>query len=260
MYVRLWGLIAVVALAGTACGSDGKASSRDADTSANALFASQWTLQEGRLGVPLDGVAVTARFTASRVTGSSGCNTYNGPVRIEGTGIVIGPSFASTEKACEPRVAAVETAYLALLPRATRFAVEGGRLTLSDASGDALLVYSATSANALLGKWNTTSLYTGNAVESVISGTEVTAEFTDTAVSGRATCNTYQGGYTTTADHITIGPLASTMMACAEPAEGAQEQHYLQALALAATWQVTGNKLTLLRADGGIAVTYDRAP
>jgi hypothetical protein len=38
-----------------------------------------------------------------------------------------------------------------------------------------------------------------------------------------------------------------------------QEQQYLHALGLAKRFEVAGTRLTLLRADGGIAVVLERA-
>jgi heat shock protein HslJ len=55
---------------------------------------------------------------------------------------------------------------------------------------------------------------------------------------------------------ISIGPLASTLRACADPALDTQEQQYLAALQLAASFQAAGNRLDLMRADGGIAVSF----
>ena len=58
---------------------------------------------------------------------------------------------------------------------------------------------------------------------------------------------------------IRIGPLASTLRACADPAVDTQEQQFLAALELARTYQVTGNQLTLFREGDTIAVTALRA-
>ena len=56
-----------------------------------------------------------------------------------------------------------------------------------------------------------------------------------------------------------IGPLASTLRACADPAIDQQERDYVAALELARTFSLAGGNLTLLREDGGIAVTFVRS-
>ena len=49
------------------------------------------------------------------------------------------------------------------------------------------------------------------------------------------------------------------MMACTDAAVSTQEQQYLQALELAKTFEVVGDRLSLFRADGGYAVVFERA-
>ena len=87
----------------------------------------------------------------------------------------------------------------------------------------------------------------------------VTALFDGTTVSGESGCNTFGGPYTVNGTSIRIGPLNSTLRACADDALNTQEAQYLMALELAASFQVKGNRLDLLRADGGIAVTLEAA-
>jgi heat shock protein HslJ len=83
----------------------------------------------------------------------------------------------------------------------------------------------------------------------VITGTQITALF-DTEqqlVSGSSGCNTYTGSLNTATGAFAIGPLASTMMACAEPA-GIMEQEtaFLAALggATSFAWSVAADAVT----------------
>jgi heat shock protein HslJ len=86
---------------------------------------------------PLPGTSITATFTeGGKLTGSGGCNRYTtsfttdqGRMRIEAP--------ASTKKHC-PEPAGVmeqEAAYLAVLPSAVQFRVDGGSLSLLSADG-----------------------------------------------------------------------------------------------------------------------------
>ncbi len=56
-----------------------------------------------------------------------------------------------------------------------------------------------------------------------------------------------------------IGALGGAMMACAEPA-GVMEQEteFRAALQSAVTFQLDGNRLTLRRGDGSVAVVFSR--
>ncbi len=83
--------------------------------------------------------------------------------------------------------------------------------------------------------------------EMVIEGTEITAVFTTTQISGIAGCNNYNATLTLSENFFTVGPIISTEMACSEP-EGVieQEQAYLTALqgVTAYNWQWRTNDTT----------------
>jgi heat shock protein HslJ len=97
-------------------------------------------------------------------------------------------------------------------------------------------------------------------VQSVLIGTELTAEFASKEVTGNGGCNTFGGPYEATGTTISIGPIASTLILCADQAVNAQEQQYFAALELARSYRVTQNRLDLLREGGTIAVTFERTP
>jgi heat shock protein HslJ len=79
---------------------------------------------------------------------------------------------------------------------------------------------------ALAGTWEVTGYYTGTAVQSPEVGSTLTADFTSANITGDAGCNTFNGPFEVTGSSITIGPLASTLKACASDALNTQEQHY----------------------------------
>ena len=256
---------AVVALG--ACGSDsgsvGTGSNSSSTTAAAlALEGPTWQLiATTPLGVDLGTVAVTATFESGTVTGTSGCNTYNGPYKVDGSKLTIGPNLATTQRACGAAETAVETAYLGKIVKVASYKIAGTNLTLSDSSGAALLTYQAapSGAAALEGAWNVTSFYTGNAISSVSADAKLTAIFTATDVSGSSGCNTYRGASVVDGSSIKIGPLASTKIACANEDLSKQEASFLAAMELATSFKVTGNRLDLLRDGGTIAVTLERA-
>lgn len=108
--------------------------------------------------------------------------------------------------------------------------------------------------------WEVTGFNNGmNAVVSALPGTTLTTRFSGDQVSGNSGCNEYSGSYWVSGSNISIGALAAGMMFCAEP-EGAmdQEAQFQAALRSATTFQLEGNRLTLRRGDGSIAVVYIR--
>lgn len=86
----------------------------------------------------------------------------------------------------------------------------------------------------------------------------VTATFEDGRVHGSGGCNRYTGEATVDGDRLRVGPLASTMMACAE-AVMAQESAYLQALEATARWEVAEGRLQVRDTSGTVVLVFDAA-
>lgn len=91
-----------------------------------------------------------------------------------------------------------------------------------------------------------------------LSNRPITIAFKDGQVNGSSGCNSYFGEYTINGNEISIGPLASTEMACMDP-EGImqQEQEYLHFLAEVVTFEVDGEQLVLKQA-GQDQLTFNR--
>lgn len=122
----------------TMFGGDGKAVLVYKAGPANPLIGS-WTVtgyNNGKQAVtsPVQGTTLTATFTADQVSGSSGCNTYNGAYTLDGTTVKIGP-LASTRMACAQPVMDQEAAFLTALQAATTVEPSGANVTLRDAGG-----------------------------------------------------------------------------------------------------------------------------
>jgi heat shock protein HslJ len=266
----LVGVVGAASLLAVACGGDDddaepsatSAPSTSAADGGISLEGTAWTLAaDSPLGVPLGDVAVTASFDSGTLNGTSGCNTYTAPYETPGgDSLTIAPEIAVTAMACPDAQMAVEDEYLERLPRTATYTVDGSTLTLADADGETLLMYEATvGADEILGAWNLTSYYTGDAVTSVSGDVTLTAEFAADGVSGNGGCNQFNGSYTVDGQNITIGPLASTRAACPDEALQQQETAYFAALELATTFQVTGDRLDLFRDGGTYAATFERA-
>jgi len=79
-----------------------------------------------------------------------------------------------------------------------------------------------------------------------VSGVEATLEFIGgDRVSGNASCNRFNGTARVSGSSITLGPLASTRMACTSEAASAQETAYLAALNDAARFELEGPSLQI---------------
>jgi heat shock protein HslJ len=202
-------------------------------------------------------VTVTALFDGKTLSGESGCNAYHAPYTVHGRSMTIGKNVATTLRACPPGPTAVERSYLQRLRRVTTFRISGKTLSLSGRANRVLLTYRASvGAEAVVGRWEVTGYYTGTAISSVVPNSTITAEFDGTTISGDGGCNMYSGPYQVSGSTISIGPLNSTLRACADEAVNTQERQYLTALELASSFSVAGSRLDLLRDDGGIAVSF----
>jgi len=87
----------------------------------------------------LPGTAITAQFDGANISGSSGCNTYNGTYASTRAG---GPSnnisigeLITTQQACEEAFMNQEQAYLAALSSAQSYTIQGNSLTIAYAGG-----------------------------------------------------------------------------------------------------------------------------
>lgn len=105
------------------------------------LDGTSWTAQElqvdGTATRTAEGSVITATFEDDVVAGIASCNNYFGSYAVDGDSITFGP-IGTTLMACIPEYLAQETAYLAALATANRYAVDGDTLTLFD--GDTVLV------------------------------------------------------------------------------------------------------------------------
>ena len=203
-------------------------------------------------------IRIDALFEGGTVSGSSGVNTYNASYKLSGSSLTIGPA-ATTMMAGPEAAMAVEQAYLAALREAASFIASAGTLTIFDKDGGPILSYVEEEAPSLAGtEWSVTGYNNGKqAVVTPIAGSELTALFTaDGTVSGSSGVNTFSGEYTLDGLKITIGPLATTLMASGDAAVMEQEAAYLAALQSAARFTIKGNELELRREDGALAVSF----
>ena len=255
----LFTLLVLLVLGATlvACSDDGGKGSSTSSGQA-AITGVPWVLDTAALVRGAGDVTVTAQFTDTQVSGESGCNRYFASYTAKpATGSMeLGP-VGGTRIACTGKANDVEQAYLSALDNVQQYRATSSALRLLDAGGKVLLRFEATNAqDAIKGDWVVTSFYTGDALQSPVVGSTLTAKFDGKQVSGESGCNSFSGGYTVDGETIAIGPLASTLRACADPAVDEQEAKYLQALALAKTFTVTGSRLDLFREDGGFAVSF----
>lgn len=241
----------LLALALASCGGD---SGSAEGTNPAALESSAWVLSDGIEVAGWEQAAPTVRFERGQLSGSSGCNTYGGKYEVNGSDLSVSEIF-STLIGCPPPAGGVEEEFMASLEDASEWQIEDRELVLS--GGEDELRFRAASPE---GSWRATSVLQDNAVKTLLAGSEITANFGETGVSGSGGCNEYDAGYRAKGSSITIELLGATEMACESPA-GVMEQEaaYLEALPRAAEFRIENGSLMLLTAKGTVLASFEPA-
>jgi heat shock protein HslJ len=91
--------------------------------------------------------------------------------------------------------------------------------------------------------------------ECLLPYTEITALFESGRVSGNGGCNSYTGSYVTEGNNINISGVISTLMFCMDNIS-TQESDYFLNLNKAATYNISGNLLRMMDANGTAILTY----
>ena len=224
-------------------------------------YAWQLTEMAGPDGTMVTPITIpTLVFEDDAVAGNASCNQYFGGYEIDGSSISFG-QLASTEMFCaEPGVMDQEMAYLAALATVDTWSMDGETLILS-AGDTALLEFIAISQDLAGSSWDLLAYNNGtDAFQSAMIDAPVTAVFAeDGALSGSAGCNTYTTTWEADGDKLVIGPVASTLMACADEAVNQQEFRYLELLGLADTYRIDAATLEIFDAEGMRILQYQRS-
>ena len=223
-----------------------------------SLIGTIWATETINGQPVIEGNQVVMGISEGRIGGFAGCNTYFGPYEATGNQVTVGP-LASTRLACSEDIMGQESDYLEALHSAASYQIVDEKLQVANANAETILTFSIVEPAPLEGtQWELTTYNNGQqAMTSVLPGTRITALFESGTVSGSAGCNNYNASYELDGKSITIGPGASTMMACPEP-EGVmeQEQLYLAALQSAGSYQIIANRLELISESGELAAMF----
>jgi heat shock protein HslJ len=140
-------LAATLFLAGCGSGSGGAGGGGGASpgvSPGSTLDGTSWRLTGWSVSSldPAD-FTITAQFADGKIAGKSAVNQYGGPYTAgPGAAFSTGDLATTMMAGPEPEMRA-ETAYLALLAKATSYKLEGATLTLADAGGNESLIYTA---------------------------------------------------------------------------------------------------------------------
>lgn len=217
-----------------------------------SLAGTSWTITRIGETTPVAGSTPTMVFTADHASGITGCNYYSGEYSLTGSRLTVS-STTMTAMACAPALMEQESAFTAALGKVAGFTLAGETLSLTDASGATVLTLAAAvdpPQRPLVGTdWQLATIRTGATASSVVAGSSVELKIADGKLVGTA-CNTFRAKVTIDGASITVGPVASTRMACQPKEVGVQERKVLALLGAATSWKVTGLTLDLSTPNG----------
>lgn len=231
------------------------------------LNGTSWDLtsyaQNGSMKDVLADTPVTLVFGENATaSGSAGCNSYSTTYTLNKTaGITFGPT-ASTLMYCPQKgVMEQESTYLGLLETVRSLKVEDENMTFFDGKGTAVLVFKThvpPEPEPLVGtEWELQWYHDGDAIVSVIAGTEVTAVFDDEGkVAGSAGCNRYFASYEVDGTEMSIGPAGTTLRACMNEDIAEQERTYLALLNTTTSFAIEGDRLSLMDENGTAVLVF----
>jgi heat shock protein HslJ len=112
---------------------------------------------------------------------------------------------------------------------------------------------SGSSSDTVIGQWDVVGIAdSSGTLAPPVDGTSPTANITDTEINGSSGCNTYMGAAAIDGSSVSFGPLAGTLMACADAAME-QESAFVTLLQTVDSWEATAEGVDLT-IDGDTAL------
>lgn len=184
---------------------------------------------------------------------TTGCNGMGGEYTLTGVDFTVG-NLIQTEMACEEPIMSQESAIGQALQSATTLTQADDTLTIAYPDGELRYTRQAEPEPAsLIGpEWKLETITSGDMAQSTVAGTTVTLTFTGDSLSGNAGCNSYHASWSGSPEALSIAPIGSTKMACADPAVTEQEASYVALLQTATSYAIEGNRLTLTGPEGAL--------
>ncbi|MBB4765781.1 META domain-containing protein [Amorphoplanes digitatis] len=250
MTIRWWHVLTVVAvLSITGCGQGGAAAPPPGAAEIwGRTFVSAPDEGSKRL---VEGTRLRLGFEPGTVTAEAGCNHLSGRAAVDGDRLVVS-DVGGTMMACSAELMDQDTWLTDFLQQRPRWQLDGDTLVLSAGTTRLRLVdiRSAEPDRPLTGpRWSVQSLIDGDAAASVPAGADAHLTFRDGRVTGSTGCTDVDGAASIGDGSITFSRLTSRGKACPPELE-ALERTVLGLLNGKLAYRITGDRLTLTRADG----------
>jgi heat shock protein HslJ len=207
----------------------------------------------------VDGSQIQLTFDGTNIAAAGGCNQIASTWSLEGAVLVVAPP-AMTMMACEPAALMdQDTWFSALLTSKPTLALDGDTLTITATDGTVVTFVDQSVADPDLPlegtTWNLEGLVTADAVSSIaFPGRVPSLRLEGGTVTVDTGCNTGSGTYTISGTDITFGPIATTRMACTDPAGSATETAVLTVLTGTVSSEIEADVLRLTNGANGLVL------
>jgi heat shock protein HslJ len=207
----------------------------------------------------VDGSQIQLTFDGANIAAAGGCNQIASTWSLEGATLVVAQP-AMTMMACQPASLMDQDTWLtALLTSRPTVTVDGDELTIAATDGTVVTFLDQSVADPDLPlegtTWNLEGLVTADAVSSIaFPGRVPTLLLEGGAVTLDTGCNTGRGSYTISGSDITFGPIATTRMACTDPAGSATETAVLTVLSGTVSSEIEADVLRLTNGTNGLVM------
>jgi heat shock protein HslJ len=223
----------------------------------------EWVLDRADSSLTVDDDnPVSLSVTGDDVSGTAPCNAYRGTFDLGGDlgdgGVEIS-DIVLTRRACGDRTMRSEDEFVAALGIVDRVSVDedDDRMTLTNGDDDIRLAFRGYDADELLATtWDIVNVNTGDAIESVLPGTEPTVTFDSGGdVTLETGCNTAGSSWELDGHELSVDPMRVTLKACPEP-EGVMDQEaaLVRALESADLVEIAPGELVVLDAEDRITL------
>jgi heat shock protein HslJ len=260
----LLGVTAVLVVAAAGCGWNDAVDSRSATaglpTTRQDIEEHEWVLDRADSSLTVDDDNPVTLSVTDDVSGTAPCNAYRGTFDLGGElgdgGVEIS-DIVLTRRACEAATMRAEDEFIAALEAVDHVSVDrdDDRMTLTNDEDQIRLAFRAYDADELLATtWDIVNVNTGDAIESVLPGTEPTVTFDpDGNVTLETGCNTAGSSWELDGHELSVDPMRVTLMACPEGLMD-QEVALVRALESADRVEIAPGELVVLDAEGRITL------
>lgn len=251
--MRLVPLLAPALLLLAACGDRGSAATPSPPDNPllGRTFLSTSITENGAPKPLVDKTRVRVQFKDDRLIADAGCNSMQGPVRLDGGQLQV-DGMSITEMACDQPLHQQDEWLSAFLTGRPSWRLDGDTLTLTSGGTELVLLNRAVAEPDLSlegTKWTVDTIVDGEVASSTPAGVTAYLTFQSGTVKGSGGCNSLGGQYTLSGSTIRFDNMGTTLKLCGQDVM-TLERAVVDVLQGEVTFAIEADRLTLKHPSG----------